>query len=259
MMQSRKHANSRSLFIVVTLDEQSMEDIEKRNEILVYSSEVVADTINPEWNELGCPIEVVEEYLNEKEFILRVWNKKEKDSTVLIEKKVIIQELEYIAPLKPIDTLNDLFNEYILESIFNVLVRIVSHFQALPFNSVLFQMTDGFFASHELCLFLRKKGVLKPLHVPEVTIEPTGPFVCDFHFTLTSMQQLYLQQSHSKQDDARMTLMKTMVEDAMATPMAINAASVQSRCLMNDIRQLREEDKLLQQYLTEGKDNGDVR
>ena len=69
------------------------------------------------------------------------------------------------------------------------------------------------------------------------------------------MQQLYLQQSHSKQDDARMTLMKTMVEDAMA----INAASVQSRCLMNDIRQLREEDKLLQQYLTEGKDNGDVR
>jgi len=28
---------------------------------------------------------------------------------------------------------------------------------------------------------------------------------------------------------------------------------------MNDIRQLREEDKLLQQYLTEGKDNGDVR
>ena len=73
------------------------------------------------------------------------------------------------------------------------------------------------------------------------------------------MQQLYLQQSHSKQDDARMTLMKTMVEDAMATPMAINAASVQSRCLMNDIRQLREEDKLLQQYLTDGKDNGDVR
>ena len=73
------------------------------------------------------------------------------------------------------------------------------------------------------------------------------------------MQQLYLQQSHSKQDDARMTLMKPMVEDAMATPMAINAASVQSRCLMNDIRQLREEDKLLQQYLTEGKDNGDVR
>ena len=43
-----------------------MEDIEKRNEILVYSSEVVANTINPEWNELGCPIEVVEEYLNEK-------------------------------------------------------------------------------------------------------------------------------------------------------------------------------------------------
>ena len=32
----------------------------------MYSSEVVADTINPEWNELGCPIKVEEEYLNEK-------------------------------------------------------------------------------------------------------------------------------------------------------------------------------------------------
>ena len=61
------------------------------------------------------------------EFILRVWNKKDEDSIVLIEKKVNIQELEYIAPLKPIDTLNDLFNEYILESIFNVRVGIVSH------------------------------------------------------------------------------------------------------------------------------------
>lgn len=69
------------------------------------------------------------------------------------------------------------------------------------------------------------------------------------------MQQLYLQQSHSKQDDARMTLMKTMVEDAMATPMAINAESVESRCLMNDIRQLREEDKLLQQHLNEGRNH----
>ena len=52
-----------------------------------------------------------------------------------------------------------------------------------------------------------------------------------------------------------MTLMKTMVEDAMATPMAINAASVESRCLMNDIRQLREEDKLLEQHLNEGRNH----
>lgn len=52
-----------------------------------------------------------------------------------------------------------------------------------------------------------------------------------------------------------MTLMKTMVEDAMATPMAINAESVESRCLMNDIRQLREEDKLLQQHLNEGRNH----
>ena len=29
-------------------------------------SEVVADTINPEWNELGSPIEIKPEYLNEK-------------------------------------------------------------------------------------------------------------------------------------------------------------------------------------------------
>ena len=32
----------------------------------VYQSEVVADTINPEWNELGSPIEIQPEYLNEK-------------------------------------------------------------------------------------------------------------------------------------------------------------------------------------------------
>lgn len=108
---------------------------------------------------------------------MRVWNKQDQDSTILIEKKVIIQELEYIAPLKPIDTLNNLFNESILESIFNVLVLNVSHIQALPFNSVLFQMTDGFFTSHELCLFLRKKGVLKLLIVPELMVEPSGPFV----------------------------------------------------------------------------------
>ncbi len=41
-------------------------DGEKSEEILVYQSEVVADTINPEWNELGSPIEIKPEYLNEK-------------------------------------------------------------------------------------------------------------------------------------------------------------------------------------------------
>lgn len=41
-------------------------DGEKSEEILVYQSEVVADTINPEWNELGSPIEIQPEYLNEK-------------------------------------------------------------------------------------------------------------------------------------------------------------------------------------------------
>ena len=49
--------------------------------------------------------------------------------------------------------------------------------QALPFNSVLFQMTDGFFASHSLCSFLRKNGVLTPLHVPALSQEPSGPLV----------------------------------------------------------------------------------
>ena len=50
-------------------------------------------------------------------------------------------------------------------------------------------MTDGFFASHELCLFLRKQGVLKPLHVPEVTIEPSGSFVVGllFHTSFISV------------------------------------------------------------------------
>ena len=38
-------------------------------------------------------------------------------------------------------------------------------------------MTDGFFASHSLCSFLRKKGVLKPLHVPALSQDPSGPFV----------------------------------------------------------------------------------
>ena len=66
------------------------------------------------------------------------------------------------------------------------------------------------------------------------------------------MQQLNLQQAHSTQDDARMTLMKQMVEEAMREPMAIKASSVESRCLHNTIAQLKEEEKLLQKHLEEG-------
>ena len=59
-----------------------------------------------------------------------------------------------------------------------------------------------------------------------------------------------------------MTLMKRMVEDSMREPMEQNEKAVawaqsggvtcRSKCLMNDIRQLKEEQALLQSHLDEG-------
>ena len=63
----------------------------------------------------------------------------------------------------------------------------------------------------------------------------------DFHFTLTTLQQLYLQQSRTKQNDDRMSLMKDMVKDVI------------SKCLMNDILQLRTEEATLKEHLEEGR------
>ena len=72
------------------------------------------------------------------EFVLRVWNKQEPEPTVLLKMDVPIQDLDYIAPLKPISTLNNLFNESILQSIFNVPPLSLSHsrlFLSTPFSS----------------------------------------------------------------------------------------------------------------------------
>ena len=75
----------------------------------------------------------------------------------------------------------------------------------------------------------------------------------DFHFTLTTLQQLYLQQSRTKQNDDRMSLMKDMVKDVMSGPMAANEKNVASKCLMNDILQLRAEEATLKEHLEEGR------
>ena len=63
-----------------------------------------------------------------------------------------------------------------------------------------------------------------------------------------------------------MTLMKRMVEDSMREPMEQNEKAVawaqsggvtrRSKCLMNDIRQLKEEQALLQSHLDEGGHGG---
>ena len=49
-----------------------------------------------------------------------------------------------------------------------------------------------------------------------------------------------------------MALMKEMVKDVMSAPMALNEKSVASKCLANDIVQLREEEATLREHLEEG-------
>lgn len=49
-----------------------------------------------------------------------------------------------------------------------------------------------------------------------------------------------------------MALMKEMVKDVMSAPMALNEKSVTSKCLANDIVQLREEEATLREHLEEG-------
>ena len=75
MIRLNKHANSILLFIAVFfmnpllsyIDHQSKEDSTKENtEILAYTSENVVDTVNPEWNEFGNPIEIAKDCLDEK-------------------------------------------------------------------------------------------------------------------------------------------------------------------------------------------------
>lgn len=108
-------------------------------------------------------------------------------------------------------------------------------------------MQDGYFTTHEVCSLLRATGTLKTVEYPP--IPTTNPV--DFHFTLTTLQQLYMQQSRTKQNDDRMSLMKDMVKDVMSGPMAANEKNVASKCLMNDILQLRAEEATLKEHLAE--------
>ena len=39
---------------------------EMGGETLVYTSETISDTINPEWNEFGNPMHILNEAINEK-------------------------------------------------------------------------------------------------------------------------------------------------------------------------------------------------
>ena len=75
MIRLSKHANSILLSIAVFfmnpllsyIDHQSKEDSTKENtEVLAYTSETVVDTVNPEWNEFGNPIEIAKDCLDEK-------------------------------------------------------------------------------------------------------------------------------------------------------------------------------------------------
>ena len=47
--------------------------------------------------------------------------------------------------------------------------------------------------------------------------------------------------------------MKDMVKDVMSGPMAANEKIVASKCLMNDILQLRAEEATLKEHLEEGR------
>ena len=38
-------------------------------------------------------------------------------------------------------------------------------------------MNDGFFASHAVCSFLRRAGVLKEVHAPEIQSAPMGSHI----------------------------------------------------------------------------------
>lgn len=225
---------------------------DSNTEVLVYTSETLQDTVNPEWNEFGNPIDILEQAKEEKEFTLRIWNKIGAEVQKVIESRVNVQDLEYICPLEAtdlksnnIDSFPKVVGDFILANMSTTVFTNI--FNALPFNAILFQMQDGYFATHEVCSLLRKSGTLKTVDFP--SIPAMNPV--DFHFTLTTLQQLYLQQSRTKQNDDRMALMKEMVKDVMSAPMALNEKSVTSKCLANDIVQLREEEATLREHLEE--------
>ncbi|OAO12364.1 hypothetical protein AV274_5987 [Blastocystis sp. ATCC 50177/Nand II] len=243
------------LFFTIHIKFPGSNGAEDAREELVYTSETVEDTVNPEWNEFGNPLDIDKEAKEEKVFTLRVWNKEETENKLIIESVVSIQELDYLAPLEAVD-IGSMINVNSIPEKEKELIQdnmsagaIEQIFNALPFNAVLFCMTDGFFASHEVCAFLRRAGVLKQIEAPQIEAPPEGSHTCDFHFILTSLQQLYLQQSRTQRNDDRMALMKEMVEDAMRGPLQQNEQEVASKCLNNDIEQLKQEEASLRQQL----------
>lgn len=60
-----------AVFLVIIslslIDLQNSKDSnDKETEILAYTSETVVDTVNPEWNEFGNPVDITKEAINEK-------------------------------------------------------------------------------------------------------------------------------------------------------------------------------------------------
>lgn len=53
---------------------QNTKDSSKKGqEILAYTSETVADTVNPEWNEFGNPVDISEDAVDERGLFLCIY------------------------------------------------------------------------------------------------------------------------------------------------------------------------------------------
>ena len=207
-------------------------------------------------------------------FILRIWNIVDKEPQKIIEYKVNVQDLEYICPLEAtdlrsnnIDSFHKAEGDFILANmsttVFTNIFNVLLFFPACNLGASL--QRDSFPNAGRL--FHHSRGLLAAArhghpedggvpshsdHEPRTGSLWLADRQVDFHFTLTTLQQLYMQQSRTKQNDDRMSLMKDMVKDVMSGPMAANEKNVASKCLMNDILQLRAEEATLKEHLAEG-------
>ncbi|CBK21024.2 uncharacterized protein [Blastocystis hominis] len=165
------------------------------NETLVYTSETLQDTVNPEWNEFGNPIDILEQAKEEKVFILRIWNNVGKEPQKIIESTVNVQDLEYICPLEAtdlrsnnIDSFHKAEGDFILANMSTTVFTNI--FNALPFNAILFQMQDGYFTTHEVCSLLRATGTLKTVEYPPIpTTNPVCSLIQRLNCRLTSISR----------------------------------------------------------------------
>lgn len=113
-------------------------------------------------------------HISQEECILRVWNIEGETHKICIEMNIQIQELEYVVRLQPEKNVpKDQF-----EDRFRRIMKVRQgglnlNRQALPFNAVLFCMKDGYFASKELCDFLRAKHLLAPFDDFQTTTSVT--------------------------------------------------------------------------------------